>query len=59
MNTFLNFLVVAFVFVLLALPSLIGHARDLRIDRQIRRAGEARGVEEGRERVRGAYGRAA
>ncbi|MFI5802329.1 hypothetical protein [Streptomyces sp. NPDC051561] len=38
MNTFLDYLTVALVFVLIALPSLLGHARDLRIDRQLRRA---------------------
>ncbi|MFD3514226.1 hypothetical protein [Streptomyces sp. NPDC058657] len=37
-STFLNLLTVAFVFLLLALPSLIGHAKDLRIDRQLRDA---------------------
>ncbi|WP_433545765.1 hypothetical protein ACQPZG_11815 [Streptomyces sp. CA-294286] len=45
MNTFVNLLAVAFLFALLALPSLVGHARDLRIDRQIRRAQEARAAE--------------
>ncbi|MGW7414098.1 hypothetical protein [Streptomyces sp. NPDC054863] len=37
-STFLDILGVTFVFVLLALPSLVGHARDLRIDRQLRNA---------------------
>ncbi|MEU8889655.1 hypothetical protein [Streptomyces sp. NPDC048442] len=37
-STFLNLLVVAFVFFLLALPSLIGHLHDRRIDRQLARA---------------------
>ncbi|MFJ6695619.1 hypothetical protein ACIQM4_06060 [Streptomyces sp. NPDC091272] len=40
-STFLDLLAVAFVFLLLALPSLVGHARDLRIDRQLRDAERA------------------
>jgi hypothetical protein len=38
MNTFLNYLVVIALFLLMALPSLVGHARELRIDRQLRHA---------------------
>ncbi|CAM5426561.1 hypothetical protein GCM10010329_01040 [Streptomyces spiroverticillatus] len=41
MNTFMDYLAVAFVFALLALPSLIGHLGDLRIDRQLRDAERA------------------
>jgi hypothetical protein len=59
MNTFLNFLAVAFVFALLALPSLIGHTHDLRIDRQIRRASEARAAEEATVYAQRGFGRAA
>ncbi|MCX5204324.1 hypothetical protein OG897_23080 [Streptomyces sp. NBC_00237] len=59
MNTFMDVLAVAFVFVLLALPSLIGHARDLRIDHQIRRAGEARAAEESRAHAQDGFGHAA
>ncbi|MGR8008368.1 hypothetical protein [Streptomyces hypolithicus] len=38
METFTNYLAVIVVFVLLTLPSFIGHARDRRIDRQLREA---------------------
>jgi hypothetical protein len=38
MDTFVNYLTVILVFALIALPSLVGHARDRRIDRQIARA---------------------
>ncbi|MGX1881163.1 hypothetical protein [Streptomyces sp. NPDC055287] len=38
MDTFLNYLAVIVVFTLLTLPSFIGHARDRRIDRQLREA---------------------
>ncbi|MDG4857523.1 hypothetical protein P8605_05010 [Streptomyces sp. T-3] len=42
MNTFAStaaeLLVVAGIFFLLALPSLVGHARDRRIDRELRAA---------------------
>ncbi|MFF0741500.1 hypothetical protein ACFYVL_13985 [Streptomyces sp. NPDC004111] len=38
MNTFLNYLTVIALFALMALPSLVGHAHDRRIDRQLRRA---------------------
>ena len=40
-ETLLNLATVLGIFVLLALPSLIGMAHDRRIDRQIREAGEA------------------
>ncbi|GAA3492209.1 MULTISPECIES: hypothetical protein [Streptomyces] len=59
MNTFLDLLAVAFVAVLLALPSLIGHARDLTVDRQLRRAAEARAAEEVKRHARTGFGRAA
>jgi branched-subunit amino acid transport protein len=42
MDTFLNYLTVIVVFALIALPSLLGVARDRRIDRQIARAGAQR-----------------
>ncbi|MCX4723871.1 hypothetical protein ACIPW9_07485 [Streptomyces sp. NPDC090052] len=35
MDTFLDYLTVLAVFVILALPSLIWHARERRIDRQL------------------------
>ncbi|MBT2527593.1 hypothetical protein J7E91_19725 [Streptomyces sp. ISL-99] len=38
METFLNYLAVLVLFVLLTLPSFIGHARERRIDRQLRQA---------------------
>ena len=38
MDTFVNYLTVILVFALIALPSLVGYARDRRIDRQIARA---------------------
>ncbi|WP_329122586.1 hypothetical protein [Streptomyces sp. NBC_01465] len=41
MDNFLNYLTVIAVFVLIALPSLVGVARDRRIDRQIARAAAA------------------
>ncbi|WP_328536779.1 hypothetical protein [Streptomyces sp. NBC_00344] len=37
MNTFLDYLTVIAVFVLIALPSLVGHAHERRIDRQLAR----------------------
>ncbi|MFI0982939.1 hypothetical protein ACH4SP_38750 [Streptomyces sp. NPDC021093] len=37
-STFLDLLAVALVFFLLALPSLVGHLNDRRIDRQLARA---------------------
>lgn len=37
-SVFLDLLAVAFVFLLLALPSLIGHLSDRRVDRQLARA---------------------
>ncbi len=42
MTTFLNYLAVLTVFLLLTLPSFIGHARERRIDRQLREAGNPR-----------------
>ncbi|GAA1351849.1 hypothetical protein [Streptomyces beijiangensis] len=42
MDTFLNYLTVIAVFVLIALPSLVGVAHDRRIDRQIARAAAQR-----------------
>ncbi|WP_327353529.1 hypothetical protein [Streptomyces sp. NBC_01304] len=46
MNTFAStaaeLLVVAGIFLLLALPSLVGHARDRRIDRELRAAEQGR-----------------
>lgn len=38
MNTFLSYLVVFALAVLVLLPSLVGHARDRAIDRQLRQA---------------------
>jgi hypothetical protein len=38
MNTFLEYLFVLALFGLVVLPSLIGHARDRAIDRQLRQA---------------------
>ncbi|MGW7198009.1 hypothetical protein [Streptomyces chryseus] len=38
MATFLNYLVVLVLFVLLTLPSFLGHARERRIDRQLEQA---------------------
>ncbi|MGW4232018.1 hypothetical protein ACWEF9_22435 [Streptomyces sp. NPDC004980] len=38
MNTFLSYLVIAALFPLVLLPSLVGHARERRIDRQLREA---------------------
>ncbi|MEN8651018.1 hypothetical protein ABCR94_10335 [Streptomyces sp. 21So2-11] len=38
METVVNYLVVLAIFVLLTLPSFIGHARERRIDRQLRQA---------------------
>ncbi|MFI9581468.1 hypothetical protein ACIHCQ_06400 [Streptomyces sp. NPDC052236] len=38
MNTFLSYLVVLALAVLVLLPSLVGHARDRAIDRQLRQA---------------------
>ncbi|OEJ29391.1 hypothetical protein AR457_12125 [Streptomyces agglomeratus] len=38
METFLNYLAVLVVFTLVTLPSFIGHARERRIDRQLRQA---------------------
>ncbi|MEU0670878.1 hypothetical protein ABZ506_33590 [Streptomyces lavendulocolor] len=45
MTTILDVLVPVALFVLLALPSLVGHARERAVDRQLRRprrAGDAR-----------------
>ncbi|MEC4019491.1 hypothetical protein [Streptomyces sp. H27-D2] len=41
MDTFLGLVAVFFVFLLLALPSLVGHAHDRRITRQLRAAERA------------------
>jgi hypothetical protein len=38
MNTFLSYLVVFAIAALIVLPSLVGHARNRAIDRQLRRA---------------------
>jgi hypothetical protein len=38
MNTFLEYLFVIALFALIALPSLVGYARDRAIDRQLRQA---------------------
>ncbi|MDJ0462152.1 hypothetical protein [Streptomyces sp. H27-C3] len=38
METVLSYLVVLAIFVLLTFPPFVGHARDRRIDRQLRRA---------------------
>ncbi|WP_336318915.1 hypothetical protein [Streptomyces lavendofoliae] len=38
MDTLLTYLVVTAFLVLLTLPSLVGHARDRAVDRQLRRA---------------------
>lgn len=38
MNTFLNYLGIAVVFTLFLLPTLVGIARERRIDRQLREA---------------------
>ncbi|GGX05537.1 hypothetical protein [Streptomyces chryseus] len=38
MATFLNYLVVLVLFVLLTLPSFLGHAGERRIDRQLKQA---------------------
>ncbi|MFJ6614514.1 hypothetical protein ACIQPT_30010 [Streptomyces sp. NPDC091289] len=38
MNTFLNYLVVAALFALVLAPVVLGAARELRIDRQLREA---------------------
>ncbi|MFI6641368.1 hypothetical protein [Streptomyces sp. NPDC050504] len=38
MNTFLDYLAVAVVFTLVALPSLIGHLKERAVDRQLARA---------------------
>lgn len=45
MNTFLNYLVIAVVFALFLAPSLVGIARERRIDRQLREAERARSAE--------------
>ncbi|MEV1023624.1 hypothetical protein [Streptomyces sp. NPDC050264] len=42
MNAAMNYLTVLFVFLLLTAPSLYGAAHDRRVDRQIRRAEQAR-----------------
>ncbi|WP_434596296.1 hypothetical protein [Streptomyces sp. A5-4] len=44
METVLNYLVVLVIFVLLTLPSFIGHARERRIDRQLRQAERGTGA---------------
>ncbi|WP_405777344.1 hypothetical protein [Streptomyces sp. NBC_00859] len=49
MSTFLNYLTVAAVFLLLALPSLIWHARERRIDRQLAQRPPGPGPAAGRE----------
>jgi hypothetical protein len=64
MDTFLNTLAMLLVLVLLALPSLVGHARELRIDRQLRDAERARSKRAGTPvgvpaRPERGYGRAA
>ncbi|WNF29483.1 hypothetical protein RI138_23120 [Streptomyces sp. C11-1] len=38
MNTFLNYLVVASLFALVAAPAVVGLARERRIDRELREA---------------------
>jgi hypothetical protein len=38
MNTFLSYLVVFAIAALIVLPSLVGHARDRAVDRQLREA---------------------
>ncbi|WP_327295325.1 MULTISPECIES: hypothetical protein [unclassified Streptomyces] len=45
MNTFLDYLTVLAVFVILALPSLIWHAYERRIDRELARRGPAGGTD--------------
>ncbi|MFD5103315.1 hypothetical protein [Streptomyces albidochromogenes] len=55
MATFLNYLVVLALFVLLTLPSFLGHARDRRIDRQLRQAENPRPRQP--ETIRSAPGR--
>ncbi|GAA1515150.1 hypothetical protein GCM10009730_20760 [Streptomyces albidochromogenes] len=55
MATFLNYLVVLVLFILLTLPSFLGHARDRRIDRQLRQAENPRPRRP--ETLRGAPGR--
>lgn len=42
MNTFLNYLGIAAVFALFLLPTLVGIARERRIDRQLREAERGR-----------------
>ncbi|MGC5346190.1 hypothetical protein [Streptomyces sp. DT171] len=42
MTTFLNYLGILALFALVALPALIGAARDLRVDRALRRAEQGR-----------------
>ncbi|WP_327680455.1 hypothetical protein [Streptomyces sp. NBC_00467] len=58
MNAFLEYLFVIALFALITLPSLVGHARDRAVDRQLR---EARGrLESGRRAAAttaGAHGR--
>lgn len=39
MNTFLEYLFVIALYALIALPALVGYARDRAIDRQLRQAG--------------------
>ncbi|MET8325832.1 hypothetical protein [Streptomyces sp. NPDC005181] len=45
MNTFLNYLSIATVFALFLVPTLVGVARDRRIDRQLREAERQRRAE--------------
>ncbi|MEV0744702.1 hypothetical protein OG345_12875 [Streptomyces sp. NBC_01220] len=45
MNTFLNYLGIAFVFALFLAPVLVGIARERRIDRRLREAERARSAE--------------
>ncbi|MGW7055156.1 hypothetical protein [Streptomyces sp. NPDC054887] len=55
METSLNYLAVLVLFVLLTLPSFLGHARERRIDRQLRDAENPRPRQSGTPR--GAPGR--
>lgn len=58
MNAFLEYLFVIALFALITLPSLVGHARDRAVDRQLREA--AGRLESGRRTAKttaGAHGR--
>lgn len=51
MNTFLNYLGIAFVFALFLAPVLVGIARERRIDRRLREAERARSAEPRKRRT--------